>query len=475
MVRCRARRGNLNVAPLHDVIVIGAGPAGLLAAERLEARGRTVLLLEAGPRRHDGKATQSVDPAWRFRALGSQCWWPRAHAVGGRANLWGGWLSRFEAGTFREGGWPYGARELAPYYDAAEAWLGATPEALAPHFRRAARALGLAMRGRITATTAAGRHWRGIDAAAAAGARIGTVARRLRPDGGGVEVEVLRAGRASTLRARAVVLAASPIETTRLLMESGVRHPWLGRRLTDHFNLSYLLIEPNRQPDGKARPPTAFGRFVDRGGARGYRGGFSLELIGPLPIGGLDPDVRALLPESLSRDASFTFVNSLGEQWRHRERYVDLAPHARDALGRPVPRIHFAWSAAERRLVEEMKTACRTFARAIASPGAQLLRYRDPFVAPPIFHPAGTCAMGTDQRAPCDPWGRLRAAPAVWVADASVFPSGGDCHPTLTVLAHTLRVTESVERALTPRAGGTRAGSARGRGRGPSRPAPDNP
>jgi choline dehydrogenase-like flavoprotein len=36
----------------------------------------------------------------------------------------------------------------------------------------------------------------------------------------------------------------------------------------------------------------------------------------------------------------------------------------------------------------------------------------------------------------------------VWVADASVFPSGGDCHPTLTVVAHALRVAESVDQAL---------------------------
>jgi hypothetical protein len=35
--------------------------------------------------------------------------------------------------------------------------------------------------------------------------------------------------------------------------------------------------------------------------------------------------------------------------------------------------------------------------------------------------------------------GRLRAINNIWVADASVFPSAGDRHPTLTVLAHALR------------------------------------
>jgi len=41
--------------------------------------------------------------------------------------------------------------------------------------------------------------------------------------------------------------------------------------------------------------------------------------------------------------------------------------------------------------------------------------------------------MGVGAEAPCTPWGRLRAVDNVWIADASVFPSAGDRHPTLTV------------------------------------------
>jgi choline dehydrogenase-like flavoprotein len=465
---------------MHDVIVVGAGPAGLLAAEALERRGYRVLLLEAGPRRHDGKLESH--PAWRFRTIGPACWWPRALAVGGRANLWGGWLSRFGRVVFREGGWPYGAGVLAPHYAAAAAWLGATDEPLAPRFARAAHDLGVPVRARLVAEAPGARHWRGDSAPAAARARTGTAALRIDASAGGAAVEVVSNGVAETVTARAVVLAASAVETTRLLLASGVRHPWLGRRLTDHFNLSYVLVEPNRPyPGGGARPQAAFiPRFVNqgRGSRRPYRGGYSIELIGPMPITGLDPDVRALFEGQVPAQASFTFVNSLGEQWRHRERFVDLAPRARDALGRPVPQIHLAWSAAERRLVEEMKASCRRVAGAIASPGAELVRYRDPFVVPPIFHPAGTCAMGTSPRAPCDPWGRLRARPNVWVADASVFPSAGDCHPTLTVLAHALRVVESVGRALgpvRPRPAGSRAARARGPGRRPGRRSPGSP
>jgi len=462
-----------------DVIVVGAGPVGLFLADLLHGCGHQVRLLEAGsgdfanpsvlpgekpPENHTQErrpmsrvAAAQVErahaEAWRFRTVGARGWWARAHAVGGRGNLWGGWLARYGSDVFEEGGWPYGARTLNPSYRRAETWLGAVKGELYEGFTRAGRELGVQIRPGTFATRLGVGFRRGNPA----GVLTNTVVLRIDTDDQEAAVTVLRGGREETLRARTVVLAASPIETTRLLIGSGVSHPMLGRRLTDHHMLGYILFEPNRphvrMPGLVPRPTAIIPRFVNRGSSdrRGYRGGYSLELLGPAPVDTLSKEQRRVLGID-TLGGSLTFINAIGEQWPHRQRYVDLAPRARDALGRRIPTVHFHWSRDDRRIVEEMKSTCREVAGALASPGAALMRIRDPFVHPAIYHPAGTFVMGREQRTPCDPWGAVRSVPNLWVADASVFPSGGDGHPTLTVLAHTARVADSVHRHLMRRA-----------------------
>jgi choline dehydrogenase-like flavoprotein len=119
----------------------------------------------------------------------------------------------------------------------------------------------------------------------------------------------------------------------------------------------------------------------------------------------------------------------------------------RDVLGRRVPRIHVAWSAADRRMARDMEAACANIADVLAVPQSRLI----PFVRPSSAgagHEAGTCVMGRGADSPCDPWGKLRALDNTWIADASVLPTAGDRHPTATVLAHALRAADSVASRL---------------------------
>jgi choline dehydrogenase-like flavoprotein len=429
-----------------DVVVVGAGPAGLLAAESLRARGLRVLILEAGPRRRRGAGTTADDDArWRYQSVGGRLAWPRMHAVGGRTLLWGGWSSRFPDAVFRKGGWPYGASALAAHYRAAERWMGVVEGKLDARYRRASRALGLPFLPR-RATRLGRSVWTAAHSRAARSVRTRTVALGLEIERGHCRaLAVLDSrGRRRSIAARAFVLAASAIETCRLLLASGVRHPLLGRRLTDHMLAAFLLVEDRPAPSPSGRGPFPGAALVPRSLERA---GFAIEVIGPWPLASIDPELLAALGITPRRGASATHLVGLGELLPHRGRRVDLAPRARDALGRAVPRIHLAWSDDDRRLARAMRRTCIDVAEAIASPGAELVSHGDSISSPILFHPSGTCAMGRTDEYPCDPFGRLRSLSNVWIADASVFPSAGDRHPTLTLLAHTLRMTGAVARS----------------------------
>lgn len=151
----------------YDVIIVGSGAAGGIAAHVLVGRGLRVLLLEIGPKwdrnqifhtehawpyempwRGLGKPGQ-YDGLWKVSAYtehlyvhprvdryatspGTDFHWTRIHAVGGRTNTWARVSLRmaewdFKPKSMQDGAgedWPISYADLAPYYDQAEALMG---------------------------------------------------------------------------------------------------------------------------------------------------------------------------------------------------------------------------------------------------------------------------------------------------------------------------------------------------------------
>lgn len=412
-----------------DAVVLGAGPTGTAVAAELVRSGHRVLLVDAGPRLARGARTPEVDRrAWAYRAEGGSFDWYRVRAVGGRSLLWGGWSHRFDDSVFERNGWPYRGGTLAPWYARAERLLRIRRDPLDPRHRRVARALGVSI---VPKRTAA---WVPTNEPVARTARTHSVALRLVDSG--VELLDLLRERTYVVRARAIVLASSPIETTRILLQSG--HSEVGRGFVDHLVASYLLLEPT----GAGTPTSALAHGLvntNDDNRRRYDGGFSIEICGPSPPSAFG--VERMVPPG--EDWSATQIHALGEMTPFRGRFVDLDPEHRDALGRPLPRIHVAHSGAERRMAEDMRCACVGIADALAVPGSKLVPFVDPLQAG-AGHEAGTAAMGTV----CDAWGRLLSAENLWIADASATPTAGDRHPTLTLIAHALRVAHDVARQL---------------------------
>jgi choline dehydrogenase-like flavoprotein len=63
-------------------------------------------------------------------------------------------------------------------------------------------------------------------------------------------------------------------------------------------------------------------------------------------------------------------------------------------------------------------------------------------------HPQGTCAFGDDSGAAVKPNGELRAAPGVFVGDASLFPTSIGVPPQVTIMALAGLVADQVAAEL---------------------------
>lgn len=65
-----------------------------------------------------------------------------------------------------------------------------------------------------------------------------------------------------------------------------------------------------------------------------------------------------------------------------------------------------------------------------------------------VYHPSGTCRMGSDEAAVVSPRLAVRGTEALWIADASVMPSLVRAHPNMTVAMIAARAAEYIAQAL---------------------------
>jgi choline dehydrogenase-like flavoprotein len=470
-----------------DVLVIGGGPSGVAVAERLAGAGVDCVILEAGrvaaeryPRNdrrcYVRKVEEEVrvdDARWGYATLGHPYEWLRVRAPGGRSLLWGGWCVRLDAQNLRDARragapWPFEAGDLDRHYQRAERFLAASELSLDASFVALEAELGVRVRPKLAATGPCNcRGWSALDSLRRARMVTDAVATRLIADRAGrvsgVEYLDAKTHARRVARAKAVVVAASPIETARLLLASDLECPparegRIGAGLVDHLVGSVIVVQP--QPAPKASYPTvseraaSIPRFVNLGNVRrrDYLGGFSLELRGPVAVEHLEPEVRATIgiSEDDLRGQSYYLVHSVGELFPSADRRVALHPDRRDAFGRPLVVIEHSIDANAERMSRDMHESAIAVASSLAAPGSRIVPYRTVLGAGGAAHEAGTCRMGKSARTSVtSPLGAVWGTKGLWLADASVLPTALDRPPTLTVLALALSTADNILEART--------------------------
>jgi choline dehydrogenase-like flavoprotein len=289
-------------------------------------------------------------------------------------------------------------------------------------------------------------------------------------------------GKPVDVGAKYVVLAASTLENTRLLLLSakgGLANSsgTLGQYMIDQLGgggvagyLPKLAGGPSRLDDGKSAGITVpnMVNFDAKTARKDFIRGYVMNATGgqtefPLFAGALPGFGTAWKKEVKSRYVAQARVwIAGGEMLARKENFVELDPEVKDHWGIPVLKIHFTHCDNDRKLMNHFQaTAEEWFHKAggepmedmgrtgpIGFPGAPGSPDNSPARAasPPkdriggSIHEVGTARMSANPKdGVLNSFCRTHDIPNMYVFGGNAFPSTGDKHPTLTMIALTAR------------------------------------
>jgi choline dehydrogenase-like flavoprotein len=507
-----------------DVCILGAGVAGLILSTRLAALGFKVALLEAGGRTLEPRS-QAIYEAEMAGSAHTGATEGRFRIFGGSSTRWGGQLLPYTDDIFGPAPgipstpWPLGPPAIEHYYPEVLRIMGLGPRAAALPFDgrdllvglgHPAVDLGDSIRLRYSKWAPFSRRnlvkTLGRSCLQSPNIRVFLHANVMAVETSAGVASAVRvrnyAGREFRFTARHICVCLGTIESSRLLLASGLSTPpastqdQLGRYFHDHVGIRVAAVE------GAAREQILkhLGPFFVQGslhtakleassalrqseGMPAVMAHFVIEEPEDSGVGAVRGMLRALQRGDVQAAARNTgpMIRGLGDVARlvyasrvqgrralsSRARvhlHVDMEQiatpddrirlsDATDALGQPRAVVHWRVGDPERSLAQRYASVVREQLQGSGFPPLQWLPGAlsgDPaaLTATDTFHPMGGLRMGTDPAASVvTPELNVHGIPNLHVASCAVFPSGGSSNPTFTLMALTLRLADHLATA----------------------------
>ena len=235
------------------------------------------------------------------------------------------------------------------------------------------------------------------------------------------------------LRSKTVVLAASALETPRILLNSGIPGRAIGHYLTNHS-----IVRGNGEISSEEFPEI-LGMINILVPQTWYRP-FQLQIFGSYYSYRYRPKPRI-------NEWKGNALNTLGIVQSRYENRVFLDPTKRDAYGLPEIKVHFSYSPTDWAVIEQSAVFLRKIASIIGLKLDLTEEGSDICLLLPGAdnHESGTCRMGIDPNTSVtNPMGSVHGVPGLFVSDNSVLPSMGAANPTLTTVALAIRMADYI-------------------------------
>ncbi|MEZ5395766.1 MAG: GMC family oxidoreductase [Bryobacterales bacterium] len=265
----------------------------------------------------------------------------------------------------------------------------------------------------------------------------------------GVSFVDRRSGREMHAKAKRVVVAASCLESVRLLLNSGIANSSgaLGHYLMDQFYVKGSVVAVAPDSDGRMRRGSAYipraqnlkGQKPKKDYLRGYAVDFH---------GGATPDPNRLpsYGKQLAKDleryyGSSVSYTTMGDVLPRYENHARIDDHVVDKWGIPALKLSVRYTDNEHNMARD---AMDTLAQLSEDAGLRVLSTH-PVMGPPgeSIHELGGCRMGDDPKTSVlNQWNQTHDIKNLYVVDGSAFVTAGSQNPTITIMALTLRACE---------------------------------